>query len=68
MSQFQPLFNFVQSLVGPNKLPSAVIGVADRNGMLDQTAHPAAVRVGILDGPDEIGAFQVGRFTQEAAP
>lgn len=38
----------------------------DRNGMLDQAAHPETVRVGILEGPDEIGAFQVGRFTQEA--
>jgi len=38
----------------------------DRNGLLDQAAHPQPVRVGILEGPDEIGAFQVGRFTQEA--
>ena len=42
--------------------------VFDRNGMLDLASHPEAVRVGILDGPDEIGAFLVGRFTQEVAP
>lgn len=46
---------------------SAPALVFDRQGMLDLAAHPATVRVGILDGPDEIGAFQVGRFTQEAA-
>ncbi len=38
----------------------------DRNGLLDAAAHPEPVRLGILEGPDEVGAFQVGRFTQEA--
>ncbi len=38
----------------------------DRDGLLDAAAHPDGVRVAILEGPDEIGAFTVGRFTQEA--
>ncbi len=38
----------------------------DRDGRLAAAAHPEAVRVAILEGEDEIGAFLVGRFTQEA--
>ena len=43
MSTFSPLFSYVQSLVGEGhgKLPSAVIGVADKNGILDVQAFNA---------------------------
>lgn len=39
----------------------------DRDGRLDAAAHPDAVRVALLEGDDELGAFTVGRFTQEVA-
>lgn len=41
MSQFAPLFTFVESLVGPGKLPSAVIGVANKSGIIDVQAFNA---------------------------
>jgi len=42
-SNFAPLFGYVRSLVGegPGRLPSAVIGVADRSGILDVHAFNA---------------------------
>ena len=36
-----PLFTFVQSLVVPGKLPSAVIGVANKSGIIDVQAFNA---------------------------
>ena len=43
MSNFSPLFSYVKNLVGdgPGKLPSAVIGVADCNGIIDVQAFNA---------------------------
>jgi CubicO group peptidase (beta-lactamase class C family) len=43
MSNFTPLYTYVKSLVGDghDKLPSAVIGVADRNGILGVEAFNA---------------------------
>lgn len=41
MSQFTPLFSYVQSLVGPGKLPSAVIGIASKAGIIDIQAFNA---------------------------
>jgi CubicO group peptidase (beta-lactamase class C family) len=41
MSQFAPLFTYVQSLVGPGKLPSAVIGVANKSSIVDLQAFNA---------------------------
>jgi CubicO group peptidase (beta-lactamase class C family) len=41
MTNFAPLFAYVQSLVGPGKLPSAVIGVANKSGIVDLCAYEA---------------------------
>jgi CubicO group peptidase (beta-lactamase class C family) len=43
MSTFSPLFSYVKNLVGTShgKLPSAVIGVADKNGIIDVQAFNA---------------------------
>lgn len=41
MNTFDNIFRYVQNLVTAGKLPSAVFGVADRNGMIDLQAFNA---------------------------
>lgn len=41
LTNFNPVFTYVRTLVADGKLPSAVFGVADKNGIVDVQAHDA---------------------------